>query len=87
MEAFEPYERRDWPAAIATAEAALARFPDDPLLLYNLACCESLGGRREAALVHLREALAGDPSLLETARADSDFAALADETAFRELVG
>jgi uncharacterized Ntn-hydrolase superfamily protein len=86
MEAFEPYERRDWPAAIATAEAALARFPDDPLLLYNLACCETLDGRHEAALGHLGQALAGDPSLVETARADSDFAALADEPAFRALV-
>jgi uncharacterized Ntn-hydrolase superfamily protein len=86
MEAVEPYERRDWAAAIAVAEAALARFPDDPLLLYNLACCESLDGRQEAALEHLRRALAGDPSLVETARADSDFAALADAPDFRALV-
>jgi len=86
MEAVEPYERRDWPAAISVAEAALARFPDDPLLLYNLACCESLDGRRETALEHLRLALAGDQSLVETARADSDFAALVDEPAFRELL-
>jgi len=86
MEAFEPYERRDWPAAIAAAEAALARFPDDPLLLYNLACCESLDGRREPALAHLGRALAADPSLVETIRADSDFAALADDPAFRALL-
>jgi uncharacterized Ntn-hydrolase superfamily protein len=86
MEAVEPCERRDWPAAVAKAEAALARFPDDPLLLYNLACCESLDGRQAAALEHLGRALAGDRSLLETARADSDFAALADDPTFRALV-
>jgi uncharacterized Ntn-hydrolase superfamily protein len=85
METAEPYERRDWAAAIAATEAALARFPGDPLLLYNLACCESLDGRREAALVHLEQALAADASLLETARADSDFA-IADEPGFRALV-
>jgi uncharacterized Ntn-hydrolase superfamily protein len=87
METAEPYERRDWAAAIVATEAALARFPDDPLLLYNLACCESLDGRSEAALAHLEQALDADPSLLETARADADFAALADEPAFRDLVG
>src|SRR5207302_8085220 len=45
---YELYERREWGSAIAATEAALAGFPDDPLLLYNLACYESLDGRREA---------------------------------------
>ena len=87
METAEPYERREWGAAIAATEAALARFPGDPLLLYNLACCESLDGRRNTALAHLEQALTADPSLLETARADSDFAALAGDAEFRALVG
>jgi uncharacterized Ntn-hydrolase superfamily protein len=80
------YERREWAAAVAVAEAALARFPDDPLLLYNLACYESLDGRREAAVAHLRDALAVDPTMRETVRADSDFAPLADDPSFRALV-
>ena len=86
VETSELYERRDWGAAIAATEAALTRFPGDALLLYNLSCCESLDNRRDAALAHLRQALAADPSLLQTARADSDFAALADDAEFRALV-
>jgi uncharacterized Ntn-hydrolase superfamily protein len=80
------YERREWGAAIAATQASLERFPGDPLLLYNLACYESLDGRREAALEHLRQALAADPTMRESAGADSDFAALAGEPRFRALV-
>src|ERR687885_713264 len=68
------HERREWGAAIAATRASLERFPDDPLLLYNLACYESLDGRREAALEHVRQALAADPTMRESVRADSDFA-------------
>src|SRR5919198_619156 len=57
------YERREWGAAIAATKASLERFPDDPLLLYNLACYESLDGRRKDALAHLGRALSADPTL------------------------
>ena len=80
------YERREWGAAIAATHASLERFPGDPLLLYNLACYESLDERREAALAHLEQALAADRTMREMARADSDFAALADDPSFRALV-
>jgi uncharacterized Ntn-hydrolase superfamily protein len=86
LDTYELYEQRDWGAAIAAAEAALDRFPDDPLLLYNLSCYESLDGRREAALAHLEAALTADPAMRETARSDSDFAPLADDPTFRALV-
>jgi uncharacterized Ntn-hydrolase superfamily protein len=85
-ETYELYERREWGPAIAATEDALTRFPGDPLLLYNLACYESLDGRREAALAHLEQAIAADPAMREMARADSDFASLADDPAFRELL-
>jgi uncharacterized Ntn-hydrolase superfamily protein len=80
------YERREWGAAIEATQSSLARFPGDPILLYNLACYESLDGRREAALAHLEQALAADPTIREAARADSDFASLAGEPEFRALV-
>jgi uncharacterized Ntn-hydrolase superfamily protein len=80
------YERREWGAAIAATHASLERFPDDPLLLYNLACYESLDGRREAALAHLGQALAADPAMREMARADSDFGSLAGDPSFRALL-
>ena len=80
------YERKEWGQAIAAAEKALDRYPGDPLLLYNLACYESLDGRRESALGHLGQALAADPGMQEMARSDSDFAGLADDPEFRTLV-
>jgi uncharacterized Ntn-hydrolase superfamily protein len=80
------YERREWGAAIAATRASLERFPGDPLLLYNLACYESLDGRRDAAFEHLRQALSADPTMRESARADSDFAGIAGEPRFRTLV-
>jgi uncharacterized Ntn-hydrolase superfamily protein len=80
------YERREWGAAIAATQASLGRFPDDPLLLYNLACYESLDGRREAALAHLGQALAADSAMREMARADSDFGSLASDPSFRALL-
>ena len=83
---YELYERREWGSAIAATEAALARFPDDPLLLYNLACYESLDGRRETALTHLESAVARDSTLREMARGDADFALLAGDPSFLALV-
>ena len=43
--------------------AGLERFPDDPVLIYDLACYESMAGRGEDALGHLRQAVELDGSL------------------------
>jgi uncharacterized Ntn-hydrolase superfamily protein len=64
----------------------LARFPDDPLLLYDLACYESLAGRRADALAHLARSIELEPSHREMARGDSDFAQLAGDSEFDGLV-
>jgi uncharacterized Ntn-hydrolase superfamily protein len=59
-------------AADAMAHAVAA--PDvDPVLLYNLACYESLAGRRGQALEHLRRAIVADASYRELASKDADF--------------
>ena len=57
---------------------ALARRPDHPATLYNLACAEALAGRADAALAHLRRALELEPEWSETAQQDADLAALRD---------
>ena len=44
-----------------------------PTLLYNLACYESIAGRRGDALVHLRRAVELDASFRDLAAEDSDF--------------
>jgi hypothetical protein len=46
---------------------------DEPSLLYNLACYESLAGRVEEALAHLARAVELDPRRAEWAKRDADF--------------
>ena len=66
------YEARAFEAAADAMSEALAR-GEEPMLLYDLACYESLAGRHEGAVSHLRRAVELDPSYRELARADSDF--------------
>jgi hypothetical protein len=68
-------------------EDGLARNADEPRLLYDLACIESLAGHRDAALEHLRAAIARTPQLAERAQKDRDFDAVRDDTRFAEVVG
>ena len=83
---FHPaYEAGDYETVIAHASEIESFGYASPL--YNLACCESLSGRKEEAIAHLRTALELRPSLRELAKNDSDFDPLRDEPAFRELVG
>lgn len=66
------YERGDSARAADTLREALAR-GEDAAMLYNLACYESLAGRRDAALADLRRAIELDPSFRALARDDADF--------------
>jgi uncharacterized Ntn-hydrolase superfamily protein len=68
-------ERGD-PAGAADLLAGAAGDEPDPTLLYNLACYESLAGRRTEALAHLRRAFGSEPSLREVAAGDPDLAAI-----------
>jgi len=83
---FDFYTRGDYDGGIAFLEERLRRDPDYPGVLYNLACCESLAGRPDAALEHLRAALDGEPGLRESARDDEDLAPLRDDPRFEEIV-
>jgi quercetin dioxygenase-like cupin family protein len=83
---FDFYTRGDYEGGIAFLKECLRRDPGYPGALFNLACAESLAGRPDDALTHLREAIAGEPKLRETARNDEDFAPLRDDPRFRELV-
>jgi tetratricopeptide (TPR) repeat protein len=68
-----------WDEAIAIHLEALAEQPDNPSLLYNLACMECRGGRYLDALLHLERAVELDPELASVATRDSDFAAIRSE--------
>jgi uncharacterized Ntn-hydrolase superfamily protein len=85
LSSYELYEKGDYEAALAETDRALAQLGDDSLLLYNRACYASLAGRRDEALEALGRAIELDPSTVEMARADSDFAPLAEDEEFLRL--
>jgi uncharacterized Ntn-hydrolase superfamily protein len=66
------YERGDAAAAADVLRAATA-VKDEPMLFYNLACYESLAGRSEDAVAHLRRAVELDGSYRALAADDRDF--------------
>jgi uncharacterized Ntn-hydrolase superfamily protein len=62
--------------AVAMLAPVLEQTPDDALTLYNLACLESLAGRADDAIAHLRRAVELEASYRELASADRDFDAI-----------
>ena len=79
------YEAGDYTSVIDRGRETLEA-SGHGLLLYNLACCEALAGRKEDAIAHLRVAYERQPGLRDFATKDTDLDALRDEPAFRELV-
>jgi uncharacterized Ntn-hydrolase superfamily protein len=67
------YESGDPGAAAGILRAALSSGDEAPMLLYNLACFESLAGRRDDALAHLRRSIELDESFRALAADDRDF--------------
>ena len=64
----------------------IAAHPDQGYLYYNVACCESLAGRTEAAIGHLGQAIEMSDFAAEMAAGDSDFDPIRDEAAFQALL-
>ena len=65
----------------------IAAHPEYADLIYNLACCESLAGRKADAIEHLKLSIDRAPRFRSTAANDSDFDQVRDEPAFKELMG
>jgi tetratricopeptide (TPR) repeat protein len=84
---FEQYNDQDYEGALAACHVALDKYPGNALILYNVACMESMLGRPEEALGTLRGAIEGWPRFKENAQKDDDFASLRDDPRFVELVG
>jgi hypothetical protein len=83
--AMQPYHTGDYERALAGFEAGHELFPDDPTLLYNVACMEALLGRRDDAIGHLRAAfeLGAESDPLD----DEDLASLRDDSEFVAIAG
>ena len=86
QEFFPHYEAKDYEAALRIAEDVLSEYPGNGLAHFNVACMQSLLGRKDEALEHLRAALEAAPPLLENARTDEDLAPLRDDPRFSDLV-
>ena len=86
-EAAQPlYESGRYAEAAEKGRELLGARPDEPSLHFNVACCESLAGRPEAALEHLRRAIELWPGARDLARADADLDPIRSDPAFAELV-
>ena len=84
---FEHYNAKDWEGALAACHVALEKFPGNALILYNIACMESMLGRGDQALETLRSSVEQWPRFKENAQGDDDFASLREDPRFLELVG
>lgn len=82
LEALPAYRAQDYESATEILTHALERHPDNPNVLYNLACCEALAGQREEALAHLARAAELDERVSGWARSDSDLDSLRSDPAF-----
>jgi tetratricopeptide (TPR) repeat protein len=84
---FEHYNTKDYEGALAACHVALEKFPGNALILYNVACMQSLLGRGDEALETLRTSVEKWPRFKENAQKDDDFASLREDKRFLELVG
>jgi tetratricopeptide (TPR) repeat protein len=82
LEALPLYTAKDFSGAAGVMSRALERHPDNPNILYNLACCEALAGRAEDALGHLGRAAELDPRMVEWAAGDSDLESVRGDARF-----
>jgi tetratricopeptide (TPR) repeat protein len=81
------FANEDYARAAETYEQFLDERPGDAGFLYNLACAESRLGRKESALLHLRECIEADAKYKENAVRDPDFDAIRDEAEFSAITG
>ncbi|MEP6908912.1 MAG: hypothetical protein ABI896_00620 [Actinomycetota bacterium] len=72
--------------AIEVLERLREETPDDGGVLYNLACAESLTGKRAQALEHLQIAVEIDPEFRDLAKKDSDFDPIRDDPGYASAV-
>jgi len=71
-------EAGDHTGAVALVEEALARYPGNGGVLYNLACYRALAGDLDGATEALLAAFSAEPKTIEWARDDSDLDAVRD---------
>ncbi len=85
---FRPlYEAGEYAAVADRLREAAEANPEFPDLLYNAACCESLAGRTDEAIEHLRLAIERAERFRTLAVRDTDLDPIRGEPAFKALIG
>ena len=79
------YRALDYGSGIRILAEAAEKYPDDATILYDLACYESMDGRRDDAIAHVARAIELEPGYREAAAVDEDFATLRHDASFRLL--
>jgi hypothetical protein len=80
------YREGRYAQAADQARGVADAHPEYPALLYNVACCESLAGRKADAIKHLRLALERSEHVRSYMEGDSDLDPLRDEPEFQALL-
>jgi tetratricopeptide (TPR) repeat protein len=86
-DAYPHWEDGDYGKATEILRSVVDEYPDAGIVLYNLACVETLSGDPKAAVEHLRRAIELEERFREFARTEEDFERIRDRQEFRELVG
>jgi hypothetical protein len=85
-DAYPHWERGDYGRAVEILRTVAEKHPDTGLIVYNLACAETLNGEHDAGLEHLARATALEERWREAARNDPDFDAVRDDPRFELAV-
>jgi tetratricopeptide (TPR) repeat protein len=80
------YEAGKYDEAADRGVSLIEANPEFADVAYNVACCESLAGRKADAIEHLRLAIERSERFREFAAGDTDLDAIRDEPAYKELM-
>ena len=81
-EAIPAWQSGDYATAQRMIEDGLRQHPENPSLLYDLACLEALQGESDAALRHLTHAVELKPGYAKDAQQEEDFASIRSDPRF-----
>jgi hypothetical protein len=81
------YDQGNHAELSARLEEAIHANPQYPMLVFNLACSESLSGRTADAIDHLRRAVGASEKFRALAREDPDFDPIREDPSFKALIG
>jgi mannose-6-phosphate isomerase-like protein (cupin superfamily) len=84
--AIPAHRDQDYARGIEIVREGLERYPDNPSVLYTLACFESLAGDADSALEHLRRAAAHEPKVTDWSKGDSDLDPIRDDPRFESAI-